>query len=118
MKNKSQTKKIFNEKSEFKLSDVKNQNNYIQNNNMRRFKSHDVYLTSKKFNKNNIKNSNDNKTITINLNLNDKEKKISSYINSGKNKTGIKNFNRIFNEESIQELETEENYFNNNNKRK
>ena len=137
MTSKSKTKKVFIEIN----SEPKTETTSI-NHLLRRFKSHDVYPSSKKANAKIVpsilKTSNDSSTITINLNgpsntirstnskkmfsnsktkmvksskadwLKQNETKISSYINSGRKRNKI-DTTKILNEESIQELETEEN---------
>ena len=137
MTSKSKTKKVFIEIN----SEPKTETTSI-NHLLRRFKSHDVYPSSKKKKKKIVptilKTSNDSSTITINLNgpsntirstnskkmfsnsktkmvksskadwLKQNETKISSYINSGRKRNKI-DTTKILNEESIQELETEEN---------
>ena len=137
MTSKSKTKKVFIEIN----SEPKTETTSI-NHLLRRFKSHDVYPSSKKAKAKIVptilKTSNDSSTITINLNgpsntirstnskkmfsnsktkmvksskadwLKQNETKISSYINSGRKRNKI-DTTKILNEESIQELETEEN---------
>ena len=148
MTSKSKTKKVFIEIN----TETKPQENNTINHLLRRFKSHDVYPSSKvpkqKLSNPILKNSNDNSTITINLNtpnafsinainssiknsnpkriftgqknkslkpksskidwMKQGENKINSYINSGR-KRNKSDTTKILNEESIQELETEEN---------
>lgn len=147
MTSKSKTKKVFIEVN----SETKPQENNTINHLLRRFKSHDVYCSSKaskqKLSNPLLKNLNDNSTITINLNsptftingsnssvknsnskrifsgqknkclkpksskidwMKQGENKINSYINSGRKRNKI-DTTKILNEESIQELETEEN---------
>lgn len=147
MTSKSKTKKVFIEVN----SETKPQENNTINHLLRRFKSHDVYPSSKvpkqKLSNPLLKNLNDNSTITINLNspvfsinasnssvknsnskrifsgqknkcikpksnkidwMKQGENKINSYINSGRKRNKI-DTTKILNEESIQELETEEN---------
>ena len=137
MTSKSKTKKVF-----IEINSEPKQETTSINNLLRRFKSHDVYPSSKKAKAKIVptilKTSNDSSTITINLNgpsntirstnskkmfsnsktkmvksskadwLKQNETKISSYINSGRKRNKI-DTTKILNEESIQELETEEN---------
>ena len=137
MTSKSKTKKVF-----IEITSEPKQENTSINHLLRRFKSHDVYPSSKKAKAKIVptilKTSNDSSTITINLNgpsntirstnskkmfsnsktkmvksskadwLKQNETKISSYINSGRKRNKI-DTTKILNEESIQELETEEN---------
>lgn len=137
MTSKSKTKKVFIEINSEPRTETTTINHLL-----RRFKSHDVYPSSKKAKAKIVptilKTSNDSSTITINLNgpsntirstnskklfsnsktkmiksnkadwLKQNETKISSYINSGRKRNKI-DTTKILNEESIQELETEEN---------
>ena len=137
MTSKSKTKKVF-----IEINSEPKQETTSINHLLRRFKSHDVYPSSKKAKAKIVptilKTSNDSSTITINLNgpsntirstnskkmfsnsktkmvksskadwLKQNETKISSYINSGRKRNKI-DTTKILNEESIQELETEEN---------